>query len=68
MHLIHKRLDKLLLLYGSKFSHSHKKGEDILETWTVVLIFSLELEISGVAVQSIHQNSEKWGLLLGNAQ
>ena len=25
-------------------------------------MFSLELEISGVAVQSIHQNSEKWWL------
>ena len=29
------------------------------------MIFLLELEISGVAVQSIHQNSEKWSLLLG---
>ena len=28
-------------------------------------MFSLELEISGVAVQSIHQNSEKWWLLWG---
>ena len=39
--------------------------------WThgpVLLIFSLELEISGVAVQSIHQNSEKWQLSLGTAQ
>ena len=31
-------------------------------------MFSLELEISGVAVQSIHQNSEKWQLLQGIAQ
>ena len=29
-----------------------------------MLIFPLELEISGVAVQRIHQNSEKWWLLL----
>ena len=32
------------------------------------MIFSLELEISGVAVKSIHQNSEKWWLLEGIAQ
>ena len=36
-----------------------KKQKDSLETWAVLLIFSLEPEISGVAVQSIHQNSEK---------
>ena len=29
------------------------------ETRAVLLIFSLELEISGVAVQRIHQNGEK---------
>ena len=40
--------------------HSHKKRKDSLETRAVLLIFSLELEISGVAVQSIHQNSKKW--------
>ena len=40
---------------------SHKKQEDSLGTWTVPLIFLLELEISGVAVQSIiHQNCRKW--------
>ena len=48
--------------------HSHKKRKDSLETRAVLLIFLLELEISGVAVQSIHQNSEKWRLLLGTAQ
>ena len=36
--------------------HSHKKRKDSLKTRAVLLIFSLELEISGVAVQSIHQN------------
>ena len=41
-------------------NHGHKKQKDSLETRAVLLIFSLELEISGVAVQSIHQNSEKW--------
>ena len=42
--------------------HSHKKRKDNLETRAVLLIISLELEISGVAVQRIHQNSEKWWL------
>ena len=40
------------------FLNSHKKRKDSQETWVVLLIFSLELEISGVAVQSIHQNRE----------
>ena len=44
--------------------HSHKKRKDSLETRSVLLIFLLELKISGVAVQSIHQNIKKWGLLL----
>ena len=39
--------------------HSHKKRKDSLETKTVLLGFCLELEFSGVAVQDIHQNSEK---------
>ena len=34
-----------------------------METQALLLIFSLELEISGVAVQSIHQSSKKWQLL-----
>ena len=42
------------------FIHSHKKRKDSLETRAVLLTFFLELGISGVAVQSIHQNSEKW--------
>ena len=44
--------------------HSHKKRKDSLETRSVLLIFLLELKISGVAVQSIHQNIKKWWLLL----
>ena len=40
--------------------HSHKKLKDSLEGQAILLIFFLELEISGVAEQSIHQNSEKW--------
>ena len=46
-------------------NHSHKKRKDSLETRTVLLIFLIELEISGVAVQRIHQNSEEWWLLGG---
>ena len=40
--------------------HSHRKRKDSLETRAVLLIFLLELEISGMAVQGIHQNNEKW--------
>ena len=34
--------------------HGHKKQKDNLETRAILLIFPLELEISGVAVQRIH--------------
>ena len=44
----------------AQYQHSYKKQKDNLETWAVLLIFSLEHEISGVTVQSVHQNSEKW--------
>ena len=44
-------------------SHSHKKWKDSLEMRAVLLIFSLEREISGVIVQKIHQNSKKCRLL-----
>ena len=43
--------------YLNSFKHSHKKRKDSLEILAVLLIFSLEMEISGVVVQSIHQNS-----------
>ena len=52
----------------STCNHSHKKRKDSLERRAVLLIFLLELEVYGVAVQSIHQNSEKRRLLLGTAQ
>ena len=45
--------------------HSHIKRKVSLETRAVLLIFFLELEISGVAVQGIHKKSEKWRRLLG---
>ena len=35
-----------------------RKRKDSLETRAALLIFLLELEISGVAVQNIHKNSE----------
>ena len=42
--------------------YSHKKWKGSLETRAVLLIFSLELKKSWVAVQGIHQNNEKWWL------
>ena len=44
----------------SGYNHSHKKRDGDLETEVVPLILLLEFEISEVAVQNIHQNSEKW--------
>ena len=51
---------KIASACDSMLHHSHGKLKDSQETRIVLLIFSLELEISGVAVQDIHQNSEKW--------
>ena len=39
--------------------HNHKKRKNTLETRAVLLVFWLEFEISGVAVQEIHRNSKK---------
>ena len=38
--------------------HSHKKQKDSVETRAILLVFLLELEILGVVVQEIHQNSK----------
>ena len=46
--------------------HSHKKRKDSLETRAILLMFLLELELSGVAVQGIYQNSKKLKLLCKN--
>ena len=46
-----------------QYQHSHKKLKDSLKTRAVLLTFLLELEMSGVAVQGIHQNSGKCRLL-----
>ena len=43
------------------------KQIDSMETWAILLIFSFVLEISGVAVQRIHQNNKKWWLLLSES-
>ena len=48
----------LVVFFDQKYD-SHKKRKDSLETRAVLLIFSFEIEISRVAVQRIHQNSEK---------
>ena len=56
--LIVVKLKSDLKCRGHICFHSHKKRKDSLETRAVLLIFVLEFEISGVAVQSIHQNSE----------
>ena len=47
-------------------NHSHKKRKDSLQTRAVLLIFSPELEILGVAVRSIHQNSKKMATFARN--
>ena len=44
-----------------------RNGKIVRKHGPYLLIFSLEPEISGVDVQSIHQNSEKWQVLLGTA-
>ena len=41
-------------------NHSHKKRKYRLEKRALLLMLLLELEIMGVAVQRIRQNSEKW--------
>ena len=46
----------------SKIQHSHEKQKDSLGARAALLIFSLELEIYGVTLQRIHQNSKKWWL------
>ena len=46
------------------FLHSHKKRKDSLETQDVLLTFSLKRDISGVAVQEIHENRGGGGWLL----
>ena len=45
-------------------NHSHKKRKDNLETRAVLLIFSFELEISGMAYIKILQNGDFWEKLL----
>ena len=56
-------IPKTFFISFVKSSHNHKKRKDSLETRAAaLLIFLLELEIFGVAVQRIHQNSEKWWL------
>ena len=59
-------MSQLLFLFSLRaqtntfLEHSHKKQKDSLETWVVLLVILLKFEKFGVAVQSIHQNSENW--------
>ena len=39
------------------YNHRHKKRKDNLETRTVLLIFLLELEIPGVTIQGMNENT-----------
>ena len=55
-------LTKKVAVSSVLFGHGHKKLKDSLEARAVLLIFSLELEESGVAVQKIHESSKKWWL------
>ena len=48
-------------LFKENCPHSYKKQKDSLKTRAVLLIFSFELEISGVAVQRINQ--KQWKML-----
>ena len=50
---------KLILVFYM-LEHRHKKWKDSLDTRAVLLIISLDLEISGVVVRGIHQSNEKW--------
>ena len=56
------------LLKKRLWQNGYKRRKDSLETQAVLLIFLLELEISGMTVQRIHQNGEKWWLLWKTAQ
>ena len=61
---VHSMLSAVEYAY---YKHSHKKRKDSPETRAALSIFFLELEISGVAVQGIRQDSEKWQFLPGTA-
>ena len=55
-HLFYFWLQCLVYTYhrSTMLFHSHKKRKDNVETRAVLLIFLLELDISGVVVQGIH--------------
>ena len=56
--------DAFLFFDVKRLSHSHKKREDSLETRAVLLIFFLELEIYGVAVQGYIKTAKNDGVCL----
>ena len=55
-------LTKKVAVSSVLFGHGDKKLKDSLEARGVLLIFSLEVEESGVAVQKIYESSKKWWL------
>ena len=57
--LLASNIKKNKSIHLNSWQHNHKKQNNSLETQVVLFIFSLELEISGVAVHRIHQNSKK---------
>ena len=46
---------------ANQIKKSHRKRKNSPAAWVVLLIFLLKLEISGVAVYRIHQNSKTDG-------
>ena len=51
----------MIVFYSLASGHSPKKRKNSLEAQGVLLIFSIELEISEVSVKIMHQNSETVG-------
>ena len=67
-HFLHFKLlanntTKNEIIHLNSWHHSNKKQKNSLRILVVLLIFLLELEISGMALQRIHQNSKKWEFL-----
>ena len=60
--------DTCYILQVKIVNYPFRISVDSLERWAVLSIFLLELEIYGVAIQSIHQKTAKNGDLLGTGQ
>ena len=67
-HFLHFKLlasntTKNEIIHLNSWHHSNRKQKNSLKTLVVLLIFLLELEISGMTLQRIHQKSKKWEFL-----